>query len=227
MVDGEQTCDAVGVSGQQQRPVVLLFVAQGRKQGLDDVLARVPRVVRVVEVVGLVDEQHPALRLLDGLQCELLLAGVVLPRQQAALLVDDVSRAQQPQLFEHCPVKPCHRRLARSGIAHERGMQGEWRHGQTVLPPLDGHANHIPIGGHLLLYLRQPDQGLQNLERLFGRQGITRTLGLVIAMDVPLPDMERDGRDHSVTVFYLNHVIALRPAEILVLVERAEQKQFH
>ena len=108
---------------------VLLVVLHHVEQDLDRLLPVVALVGRVVQVVGLVDEQDAAHRLLDHLLG--LGRGVadVLADEVVARRDDDVARAAVAHLREDLAHAHGDRRLARAGRAREAHVEA--RHGRV------------------------------------------------------------------------------------------------
>ena len=89
----EELVHPVGVAGQDDHQVVAL-VLHDLEQDLDRLLPVVAFVIRAIEVIGLVDEQHPAHRLLQDL--------LRLGRGVADVLTDKIISCHRDQMpFAH------------------------------------------------------------------------------------------------------------------------------
>jgi two-component system, NarL family, sensor kinase len=133
-VGPEKDIHPVGVTGQDDHQVVALRLHH-LEQDLDGLLAVIPLVLRAVQVVGLVDEQHPAHGALEHVLG--LRRGVahVLADQVVAGHADKLPGSQVSQLFEQFTHACGQRGLPGSRAARKAHMQARPRRRKAVVLP--------------------------------------------------------------------------------------------
>jgi len=137
------------------------------QQDLDRLLAVVALVLRPVQVVRLVDEQHPAHRALEHLLG--LRRGVahVLADQVVAGHADQLPLAQVAELAQQLAHVRGHRGLARAGAAGEAHVQARPRRAEPVPAPEPVDQQQRGDLPDAVLDRRQADElGVQPIEQL-------------------------------------------------------------
>ena len=130
-VGPEEGVHPVGVAGQDHHQVLPVRLHE-LQQDLDRLLAVVALVLRAVQVVRLVDEEHPAHRAFEHLLG--LRGGVahVLADQVVPGDADQLALAQVAELAQQLAHVRGHGRLARAGAAGEAHVQARPRRGEPV-----------------------------------------------------------------------------------------------
>ena len=170
----EEGLHGAGVAGHDDDQVVpvVLHVFQ---EHLHRLVAEVVGAVRVHQGVGLVDEQHPADGLLDGL---LGLQGGLPHKaghQTGAVHLHQLPLGQHPDGVVEPGQQPGHRSLAGARVAQEHQVQGHGGDRQIRLLPEPAHLHQVDQALHVLFHLIQAAQTVQ-LGHQFLQGGLGRRL---------------------------------------------------
>ena len=200
---------AIPISGEHHDEVFALRFHH-LEQDLDSFLSVVALVLRAVEIVGLVDEQHAAHRLLQyllGLRRGVadILTDKVVPSD-----TDDVAAADEAKPVEDTRDPERHRGLAGTWISGERHVQRRIRVGERHLPPdaldqeqrgdLPNPGFHRNQADQLAVELRQDRRDLDRLELPAQVDGCRDGIAVAIARDRPKIGMSHDCRSASIPV---------------------------
>ena len=181
-IGGEEARHPLAIAG-KDHDEVLALVLHHLEQNLDRLLAVVALVVGTVQIIGLVDEQHAAHRLLQDLLrlrrgvADILADEIVarhrdhLPAPHEAEAVQDLGHAQRDG------------RLAGAGIAGERHVQRRRRRSQSrTLPDTFDQQERRDLA-HAVLHRLQSDQLLLELLQRAGDPG---RFGLLAEIEIGL-----------------------------------------
>ena len=135
------------------------------QEDLDCFLAVVALVLRPVQVIRLVDEQHAAHRALERFACfrrrvSYVLSDEIIPGHRDQMTLAHVSEPVQDLGHAHR-----HRGLARAGIAREAHVERRRRGAQTDLPAQSVHEQESADVAYAALYGRKTDElAIESLE---------------------------------------------------------------
>ncbi len=121
-VEGEEILHAISIAGQDDDQILALIFHHLEKN-LDRLLTVIALVIRAVEVIGLIDEQHPAKGFFEDLLglrrgvADILAHQIVARDGNQLALPDEAQRLEDPR-HPHCDGG-----LAGAGIAGEGHMQ--------------------------------------------------------------------------------------------------------
>ena len=160
---------------------ILALILHGLQQCVDGLLAEVVFALLGGERVGLVDEQHAALGLLNDLAGLGRRLSDVAGHQPGAVNLHELPLGQHAKAAINARHHPCDHALARAGIARKDHVQRHIHGFQTVLPAQIVHRDHVDQAFHLALHAFKADQlvelGLQILDLFRRRQRLLVVLG--------------------------------------------------